>query len=196
MGSFKAFSSASVNWNKVSHNNTQTARKKHKTTHSAQLITMRCSPLCLPFAAAPSGQWRGHLLLAVHPWLIFLHSATCTETSAFKRKRKPSPSIKQRFDTNYQRLTKTFDLPVRSATHSVISSSVRTSDDHGYFRHFCTRHGCDHFGSIFCDTSSFCVSSHHETCCEKPDVWLLFQTEQRETSDIRLLSFVFTLKCI
>lgn len=54
--------------------------------------------------------------------------------------------------------------PVGSPTHAVVSSSVRSADNHGDFRNFGARHSRHHFGSIFRNSSCFSLPSHHETC--------------------------------
>ena len=50
-------------------------------------------------------------------------------------------------------------LPVRAATHSVISRAKTSTDDHCYLGHLCAWHSCNHFGAIFSDTTGFVIFS-------------------------------------
>lgn len=60
--------------------------------------------------------------------------------------------------------------PVRSATHSVVSSAVRATNDDCKLWNTCWSDCGHHFGSIFGNSTSFCFLSNHETLTEKQKV--------------------------
>lgn len=53
-------------------------------------------------------------------------------------------------------------VPVGSAAHAVVSRSVGPPDDDGDLGDVGARHCRHHFGSIFGNSSSFVLSTHHE----------------------------------
>lgn len=60
-------------------------------------------------------------------------------------------------------------LPIRSATHPVVSSPVRSPNDDSYLRHVGTSYGSHHLSTILGNSFSFIVSTNHKSYEERTE---------------------------